>query len=604
MPRSAPAALVLAVVPAVLVACASGRPADPAAAPGSAQRAEAAEPATEPLGAALDAYLERTVPFGFSGVFLVARGGEVILEGGYGLADREAGTPVTPETVFDIGSITKQFTAAAILKLEDEGRLSTDDPIGRWLPDVPADRAGITIHHLLTHSSGLTGDLGGDYQVMPRDTLVRRALASELEAAPGERYDYSNLGYSLLGAIVEVASGLPYERFLHDRLLRPAGLEQTGYMIPAWTPQRLAVGYRGGQRWGTPLDHAWADDGPWWNLRANGGILSTVGDLHRWHLALEDDRLLSAGARRKMTEPHVSEGFGDSHHGYGWAVSTTPRGTRLVAHNGGNGYFFADFLRYLDEDVVVLLATNRADGPASTISRRVIDAVFGGAHPALPPVLGYALSAADAERYAGAFTLPTGGTLVVGTADGLPFVDGVGQDATDLLAGTAEQDRAEFAALTIRAEAIVRGVLADDTNALRDASQDPARSLPTMDRIRRGAEQQLGTLRDAVVLGTVRNWWGGSDGPVTFVRLDLERGTRLFRLHWEDGRIVGFGGSAIPGPARATLIPQAEHVFAGFNLGIAREVPVRFEVAADGRVVGVEVGGVRAAPAVPPRTAF
>jgi CubicO group peptidase (beta-lactamase class C family) len=335
-------------------------------------------------GADLHRYLESTVPLGFSGAFLVARSGDVVLHEGYGLADRENEIPYSAATVFDIGSITKPFTAAAILKLEEEGRLRTSDPISRFFPDVPDDKQPITVHHLLTHSAGFVDGFGGDYDVMPRDSLVGLALASRLQSEPGTRYAYSNAGYSLLGAIIEIASGRSYEQYLHARLFVPAGMRQTGYTIPDWTDAALAVGYSGAGRWGSPIDQRWAPDGPWWNLRTNGGLLSTLGDLYRWHLALQDDVVLSAASKAKLFAPHVAmNAEGTLHYGYGWMVATTARDTRLVAHSGGNSYFVADFSRYVDEDVVILMASNEPDLQEKVIPvrRQVIDMVFGAPPP-------------------------------------------------------------------------------------------------------------------------------------------------------------------------------------------------------------------------------
>src|SRR5262245_1884520 len=221
----------------------------------------------------LDQLMTRLETYGFSGSLLVARNGKVLLEKGYGWADREHGVPFTAETVFDIGSITKQLTGAAILALEMEGKLKVTDPISKYFPDVPADKAGITLHHLLTHSAGLEDVFGGDFEEMPRDRLVKTALASKLLWPPGTRYRYSNAGFSLLAAVVEIVSGQPYETFLQERLFKPAGLTKTGYRAPKWPSASLAHGYSPEGDWGTPLDHAWAPDGPWWNLRGNGGIL-------------------------------------------------------------------------------------------------------------------------------------------------------------------------------------------------------------------------------------------------------------------------------------------------------------------------------------------
>ena len=141
---------------------------------------------------------------------------------GFGWADRSARVPADCDTVFDIGSLTKQFTAAAVVKLEMLGRLSVRDPIGRWLGPVPPDKASITVQQLLTHTSGLVASLGGDYERLSRRGMVARALASAAADRPrAPAYHYSNVGYSLLAAIIERASGMTYERFLARRLLRP-----------------------------------------------------------------------------------------------------------------------------------------------------------------------------------------------------------------------------------------------------------------------------------------------------------------------------------------------------------------------------------------------
>src|SRR5215203_3290061 len=146
-----------------------------------------------PLGEKLDAHMSRLEAYGFSGSLLVAKGGEVILDKGYGFADAQRKAPFTAETAFDVGSITKQFTASAILKLEMQGKLAVSDPISKWFEGVPDDKRGITLHHLLTHSAGLVDILGDDYDEMPRDRLVKGALGSKLLWAPGTRYQYSNV---------------------------------------------------------------------------------------------------------------------------------------------------------------------------------------------------------------------------------------------------------------------------------------------------------------------------------------------------------------------------------------------------------------------------
>lgn len=316
------------------------------------------------LAGDIDQYLLSQEREGASGAFLVAKDGEIILSKGYGQADRKNNVPVTTDTVFDIGSITKQFTAAAILKLEMQGKLSVTDGIAKFFGNVPKDKSPITLHHLLTHTAGLRDAFGDDYARMTRKQIITKAMKTPLQFEPGTGYQYSNVGYSLLGAVVEIVSGQSYETYLHENLFKPAGMTQTGYQLPQWNPTHLAHGYKKNlfgafKDDGTPLDHRWADDGPYWNLRANGGILSTVGDMYKWHLALEGDAVLSPEAKTKLFKPHVrEEEGGPTYYCYGWLWVKTNWGSTLIVHNGGNGLFFASFRRYVDDGVVVISMTN------------------------------------------------------------------------------------------------------------------------------------------------------------------------------------------------------------------------------------------------------
>ncbi|UCE04600.1 MAG: beta-lactamase family protein, partial [bacterium] len=255
----------------------------------------------------------------------------------------------------------------------------------KYFDNVPDDKKEITLHHLLTHTAGFPGAIGGDFQPVLRDEFIKLAMETKLHRKPGELYEYSNVGYSLLGAIIEIVTGKTYEAFLHEHLFKPASMMKTGYHIPEWNPDELAHGYRGDKDWGTLIDKSWTEDGPYWHLRANGGILSTVEDMYKWHIALGGEKILSEEAKKAYYTPHVPEGEGaDSYYGYGWAIFTTPRNTRLIAHNGGNMIFAADFRRYVDEEVVIIIMSNIAGKSAIRISPDIARIVFGYEYK-LPP---------------------------------------------------------------------------------------------------------------------------------------------------------------------------------------------------------------------------
>lgn len=310
--------------------------------------------------------LDDLFPVGASGSLVVVRGDELVACRGWGESDRSAGVAAGCDTVYDVMSMTKQFTAAAVLALQMEGRLSVVDPITAFLDDVPADKQDITIHELLTHTAGLVEILGDDYEPLSRADLVSTALASELQLEPGTGYLYSNVGYSLLAVIIEEASGTSYEEYLSSRLFEPAGMTHTGYVLADWADRDVAVEYDAdGTAQGRPFDHPWADDGPYWNLRGNGGLLSTARDMSRWHIALSGDEVLDAEAKRQLFSPAVlEEPGGDTWYAYGW-VMTEPDGG-LAWHNGGNDWSYGEVARSPDGSVAIFWATNqvRSSSPA------------------------------------------------------------------------------------------------------------------------------------------------------------------------------------------------------------------------------------------------
>ena len=538
----------------------------------------------------LDDYMGRLVPFGYSGVLLVGKGDSIVVANGYGLADRENGVPVTAETLFDIGSLTKQFTAAAILKLEMEGRLSVDDPVSRWFAEVPADKQGMTLHHLLTHSSGLRGQFGDDYDVAERDSLAGVILRSALLWAPGTRYEYSNAGYSLLAMVVEKASGTGYERYMREKLWIPAGMTRTGYVGVPWRPGELAVGYlSGGRRDGTPVEQNWAPDGPWWNLRGNGGVLSTVGDLFRWHRALEGDAILSAAARRKMWTPHVPENeAGTSHYGYGWVISRTPVNTTEISHNGSNGVFFAAFNRYVEQDVVVLAMSNTSDARAQRTLPTVLRIVFLGGEVTEPPAIAES-DPARAAALAGTYTLPGGATFTVEPAAEPRWlrIHPERQEAYALLNGGSAEPR--LAELGARAAAALQAAQRGDYAPLQAAfgGEQP------LEQVRADHEdfmsaytETMGALQGVEHVGTAVLGAGAS----TLVRLRFERGTRFLRIGWEEGAISGI--RRLRELAPVLFVPVGGNAWASYDIATGASGRVRFH---DGAlVVDTPAGPVRA----------
>lgn len=345
-------------------------------------RPVAGEVVRDSLGRQLDDYLAGLASRGFSGAAMVARDDRLVFLKGYGTADRGRKSPVTHRTLFHIGSVTKQFTGAAVLKLEMEGKLRVSDPITKYFKAVPPDKRAVTIHHLLTHTSGLperVGQCSSKQAKVGRDEFVRGVLAAELESAPGRSHLYSNDGYELLGVIIEIASGETYGQYLRKHLFAPAGMTSTGYNFTEAELERASRGYQGEREFMGVLNPTFrSETGPALCNRASGGILSTAEDMYKWYTALRGARVLSARAKEKLYFPHVPESAErTSFYGYGWALFKTARGTKLIAHNGGiNDYFKADFRMYADEGVAYFVAGNVAEISAHDASEGIAKIIF------------------------------------------------------------------------------------------------------------------------------------------------------------------------------------------------------------------------------------
>lgn len=524
------------------------------------------------VGARLDRYLSAMEVLGFSGAAIVEHEGKVVLRKGYGLRDRESRHPYTPDTVQTHGSITKQMTGAAILLLEDRGALSVRDPIGRYFDDVPADKRAITIHQLLTHSAGLPGSIGRDNEPIGAEAFVDRAMAAPLAFEPGSGYSYSNTGFSILGIIVERLSGKDYEAFLREELLLPAGLAETGYLLAEWDLNRLAQGYREGEPWGRVYRREWREDGPGWHLRANGGLHTTVDDMHRWLETVRGRGMLPEDAAERWTTGYVDEGGGDSKYAYGWAVHDTELGS-MVAHNGGNGIFSADFVWLPEQEFFLYIQGNTSVIAAARQRDALLAAAFDPTFEMPPVVSGSDVARPEtAKAREGKYRIDDGSIEL--KADDTRLIAAVsGQGALDLMLGHGQQQRNRFAGLNQRAMKIVRKLEAGREDAMQgmvgDDEDAAARARSMLDVIERGGELQSLTL-----VGSIANVPGSrfaDYGPwTTFVRAEFDQLAQMWGLLWrEDGTYRGTAIGPLSDVPSLILVPRGE----GRYTGVRREPP-------------------------------
>ncbi|MCW5581356.1 MAG: beta-lactamase family protein [Luteimonas sp.] len=343
-----------ALLSCLLAACASG---------GDAMQSTAEQ---------VDSMMSAYAGDGPGAALLVARDGVPVLRRGYGLADLEARAPATPQTRFRLASVSKQFTAAAILLLAQDGALALDDPLRRWLPSLPPATAGITLHHLLTHTSGLV-----DYEdVMPAridgqlsdaDVLVLLEGQDRLYFAPGTGYRYSNSAYVLLGLVVAKASGRDFPTFLRERIFRPLGMDGAVAFVEGASPvAHRAYGY-------SEADGRWTrtDQSPTSATLGDGGIYASIDELAKWDAALRDGRLLSDASRGLAFGAHTATDEADvDGYGYGWRVHATAHGP-LLWHSGETIGFRNVILRWPEAGLTVALLSNRNAPEPYALARRI-----------------------------------------------------------------------------------------------------------------------------------------------------------------------------------------------------------------------------------------
>ncbi len=286
----------------------------------------------------------------------VIRNGEIVLARGYGYANIEHQAPVKPETIFQSGSMGKQFTATAVMLLMEDGKLSIDDKITKYFPDSPEAWRNITIRHLLTHTSGMT-DYPEDFDYRRDYTeadLYERVKQIPLAFQPGEKWSYSNLGYMMLGILIHKVSGKFYGDFLQERVFKPLGMSSTRVINEADIIPNRASGYRLDK--GELKNQNWVS--PSLNTTADGALYLNVYDMAKWDAALYTEKVLKRSSLDQMWTP-VKLNDGQTYpYGFGWGLGNI-KGHRFVQHGGSWQGFKAQIIRYLDDKLTIVLFANQ-----------------------------------------------------------------------------------------------------------------------------------------------------------------------------------------------------------------------------------------------------
>lgn len=364
---------------------------------------------------------------------LVTRNGKVVLRKGYGLANPELGVPIQPEMVFQIGSVTKQFTAAGILMLAERGLLSVEDDITKHLPDYPTHGHKITIEHLLNHTSGIPSytDMDDWLPKVREDLKVQQMIDmfkdKPLEFAPGERWVYNNSAYILLGAVIEKLSGKTYEDFVEQEILKPLGMTASRYGSNSeLVPGRMDGYIRDGS---DEKSYRRAPYLSWTHPYSAGALLSTVDDLALWAEALNTGKLLKTPSLERMVTPaRLTSGI-PTHYAYGLGV-TNYAGRRIIEHGGNTFGFAADLLRIPEERLVIVILSNNNSRNPEPLAFRIAAKALGKPLEERPVLT---LDARTRDEYVGVYRFSKELTRTI-TRDGdRLFAQRTGGDKQELL---------------------------------------------------------------------------------------------------------------------------------------------------------------------------
>lgn len=519
---------------------------------------------------------------GFRGVGLVAKDGKVLtLQGSGG---------VIPTATFNIASIAKSLTAMAVLRLAGRGNLKFEDPLVRFFPDAPADKQSITVHELLTHTGGL-GNPTGDTATGIRDraAAVRMILATPLEDKPGHGYSYSNDGYTLLAAILEVATAKSWEQVMREEILRPAGMQHTFFVGDAWPSGPYAVARA------AVTDGGRQENQADWGAKGGAGIYSSAEDLLRLVNAAADGTLLGPQGARELGRSFAPEGQLIQYSRVFSLASVPGRGPEW-SHGGADtrsGHY--SILRYYPDTRVLLVVFGLDDeGLRTEVSFGLGKVVFGEGAGEMPrPRPG------RPANFREALTL-TGGGLLFEIEPGarLAMLLPENAEATTFLVARSSAERETLEACVAETQKLL-----DQLAQLAAADGEmPDNPVGRAAAAWRQANRENGPVKETTMLGATPNWADGLGGILSFVRVSRQSQSTVFRLYWSGSTLRARGGQAYRNPAPMRLIDFGGGEYGAWNPAIGVYADLRLTTRKDGaREASLTSGGKSVTLSAAPR---
>lgn len=481
----------------------------------------------------LNEYFDFIEHAGFSGQILVAEKDRIIASRSFGYANRETQYPVSTTTAFNIASITKQFTAVAILWLEQNNKLKTSDTLGKFWDTLNVEMQTISIHQLLTHTSGLPR------QVVPTDALISKIellskiFATKLIDKPGNRFQYSNAGFSILAAIVEKTSGIPFEEFIRQKFIVPYKLTHTYFNADDLFPinHSIAIGYNEWSEVNNPANQvkSWATTGA-------SNVLTTAEDIFKWFTLVRTARVLNATQTGKLFTSFVKTDE-EEEHGYGWFITKSSDGKKQIYHDGDISGFHSEFNYYPENERVIYAIGNQelfglGIFPKYRLTLNIFKILSGT--PVSFPFRSVTPDKQVLARYCGTYQLDSDNFLKVWDNGGKLSVGVWGQKSIDLLVPKASEIQGKHLALSEKSLALVTSASEGQDEVAKkilSPSQYDFYFAFLKEKINAYAAAMDGDVSISLG-GTIPAYWQGRGSFRTYIKLKFNSGANLLYLGW------------------------------------------------------------------------
>ncbi len=480
----------------------------------------------------LNAYFNFLNNAGFSGQVLVAEKGKLLYRKDFGYANKETLYPVSSTTSFNIGSLTKQFTATAILLLEQDGMLSTSDTLGKFWDTLSAEKKAISIHQLLTHTGGFQRQAFPTADIVSKNELLNKIFTEPLQRKPGTSFQYSNAGYEVLAAIIEKISGLPYKDFIRKKFIIPYGLTHTYFNTDDLfnLNHKIAIGYNEWKEINYPVV-----DLVNWNNTGASNILSTDNDMYNWFSLITSDKILSAVQTRKLFTPFTKTGE-EEEYGYGWYITKTDDDKKLIYHGGDLSGFHSELLYYPENNRVVYIITNNelfGYGISKYRIEAAIPKILSGKKIDFP-LKTIKIKTDALNKYCGAYELDSANSFKVWNNGGQLTIAAWGQTAINLLLSKKEKPGMNLDSVSEKSAQLIYSVIAGKDEIAKNMLSPENFEIyyPPLKEKYNGYSNVMGGNAVVSIGGTIPVYWRGGGIYRTYIKLKFPAGNNTFYMGW------------------------------------------------------------------------